>query len=326
METQQIEQKPLIWIEKGDLAYWTDTALNIEKVRIAAQVRISHLKKYGGTSPETVEFFKRVTAAEEFADQRLSDLISVHPTWPWAKRIAGIGKENYPKGIGLIEKFGRFYDLDDPLIPYYVEEVPQNYQTVVKGQIVQKTGIFVKGIERLTTPSKLWKYSGLHTDNGRAPKRSRGKKLEFNAELRMVMVGRLAANLIMANGIWHQKYGEIHDEIVATKSAAGIKIIPTPKERMCPECNLVVGAKATRYCPNCGSKLTLKNEPEGYLFLGHIHRMAIRETMKCFEFCIWKVWREALGLPVKQPYSVEFMAHKPIDPWEMVDREEEEAV
>ena len=130
-----------------------------------------------------------------------------------------------------------------------------------------------------------------------------------------------------AEGIWYQGSAEdgcslgyqgYRSRIIQRKEARGIKIIPTPKERMCPNCNIAVTAKKTQYCPTCGTKLTLKNEPPGYLFTGHLHLMAMREMLKDFSLCMWLVWREALGLPVTQPYKVVKLNHKPIDPWKMV--------
>ena len=323
MNTQVTEEtRPLIWVEKGDLAYWSNASIDSEQTRVKAQIRLAHLAKYGGTSPDTEEFLTLSQATENFADGQLAKLIVEHPTWPWASRIKGLGKENYPKAIGQIEKFGKFYDVEDPLIPVYVHRRLQTYLTVVKGEPEEKTGVFVKGIERLTNPSKLHKYSGLDVDNktGKAARRIKGQALGFNTDLKMLLVGRLATSLMMARGVWYSDgYCQIHEELVTKAQAKGKKIIPTPKERTCPECGITVTAKDTKYCPECGSKLVLKNEPEGVLFLGHLHRMAIREMMKRFEVCLWLVWREALGLPLTQPYSVKFLNHKPIDPWKMVD-------
>ena len=321
-------ERPRIYTERGDLAYWADASLNAEKVRVSPTVRLAHLAKTGRTSPDTEEFLKLARATEDFADGRLAAIIINHPTWPWASRILGIGTENYPKVVGLIEKFGRYYDIGSPMIPRYVNRDSRHYLKVEADKVVDKEGIWVEGIERLATPSKLWKYEGFNVDpeTGEVPKRRTGQKLTFNMELRMALY-RLGTSFLRAKGIWYRGnnddgyspgYEGYHSRIIERKK--GVKIVPTPTERMCLNCNIEVKAKKTLYCPNCGGKLTLKQEPDGFLFRGHLHMMAMREMLKDFSTCMWLVWREALGLPVTEPYKVVKLSHKPIDPWKMVDR------
>lgn len=325
---EEIDVRPLVRAEKGELAYWAVTSFNTEKVTLAAKIRLTHLAKTGRTSPDTEDFLKLAKVTEEFADNRLAFYIVQHPTWPWASRISGVGKENYPKVIGLIEKFARYFDIGDPLIPSYVKRPPEHYLKEEKGKVVEREGIWVEGIERLQTTSKLWKYEGIDVDpkTGEAPKRRAGHTVGFNVELRMAKY-RLMTSLMRAKGIWY--YGGTDNgcspgylgyrrRIVERKE--GIKVVPTPVERMCLNCNLPIKAKKTFYCPKCGEKLSLKKEPPGYLYLGHLHMMALREMSKDFSICMWLVWREALGLPITAPYKVEILQHKPIDPWKMVDR------
>lgn len=335
-ELEKLEEPRQVWIEKGDLAYWADTALNAERARIAPQVRLAHLAKTGRKSPDTEEYLKLARATEIFADSRLAALIASHPTWPWASRILGAGKENYPKIVGLIEKFARHYDIHNPaeraMVPPHVKRLPQPYLQVSKGKIVEKEGIWVEGIERLETPSKLWKYMGLDVDpeTHEVPKRRAGKKVGFNMELRMA-VYRGGTSLLRAKGIWYYGsdkpgyslgYEGLRQRIIERMEVNGIQIVPTPKERRCLHCNIEVVEKKTLYCPQCGEKLSLKVEPPGFLFQGHLHMKAMREMVKDFTLCLWLVWREALGLPVTQAYKVVKLNHKPIDPWKMVDRDE----
>ena len=325
------QERPQIWMEKGDGAYWADAALNAERPRIAAILRLKHLARTGRVSPDTEAYLQLCVITEAFADERLAQFIVNHPTWPWASLILGVGKENYPKVIGLIEKFGRFYDVGDPMIPAYIKREPGSYLKDVNGKVVEKVGIFVKGIERLATPSKLWKYIGLDVDprTGAAPRRKAGEKLGFNAELRMTTY-RLVTSLLRAKGIWYlgsaepgcsQGYQGYRQRIVDRKEALGTMIVPTPTERMCLHCEIPVKTKRAQYCPVCGGKLTLKTEPPDTLFLGHLRQMAMREMAKDFTLCLWLVWREAEGLPVTEPYKVVKLGHRPIDPWKMVDRQ-----
>lgn len=314
-------------IEKGDMAYWAELSFVMEKPRIAATVRLKHLERLHRTSPETARFLEIVTPVEDYVDGMLSSLVTSHPTWPWASRSKGVGKENYPKVIGLIESFGKFYDIGDPMIPEYVTRGSEQYwvQEKINGKtaIVEKTGIWVCGIERLTLPSKLWKYEGFGGPN---VKRKTGHKLEFNAELRMALY-RLGVSLNRAGGVWYtgsqEKGGSpgylgYREKIVKRKPR--IKVVPTPAGRKCLNCDIEVKEKDTHFCPQCGERLALKTEPEGYLYEGHLHMMALREMLKDFSTCFYLVWRKALGLPVSEPYKVDVLEYPPIDPWVMVDR------
>lgn len=329
-QEQERDQQQIVWMDKGAMAYWATTALNAEGPRIAATLRIAHLAKTGRSSPDTEKFLELCRQAEAFADAKLAQLIAAHPTWPWAQLIKGVGKENFPKCVGLIEKFGRYYDLGDPMIPIYVKRAPELYLQVVKGKVVEKEGIWVAGIERLETPSKLWKYIGWDVDSetGEIAKRRAGHMLSYNADLKMSFY-RLGTSLLRAGGIWYHGstepgyspgYEGLRTRIV---DRTGAQIVPTPKERMCLACNIVVTEKKTRFCPTCGEKLTLKEELPGYMFTGHLHMRAMREMLKDFSLCMWLVWREALGLPVTQPYKVVKLGYKPIDPWKMVGKQPE---
>lgn len=321
IETQRFQ----VHREKGELAYWADMALLVEKARVAAQVRISHLEKRKVESPDTSEFLKKTIDLEEYLDGRMAAFIISHPVWPWASRVKGIGRENLPKVIGLIEAFGTWYDVGDPLIPPYIKRNPESYTVLkldpdTKEMIpLEKVGIWVAGIERLTHISKLWKYAGLDVFEGHSPKAQAGSKLGFNRQLRS-MLYRLGTSLMRAGGVWYDRYTTARSEIELRAALQGKKILQTPSGRLCPVCQVEVKLKTARICPECSSKLIAKSEPDGVLFKGHLHSMALREMIKDWTICLWIIWRQGLDLPVSQPYKVEKLGHKPIDPWQMVDR------
>lgn len=135
------------------------------------------------------------------------------------------------------------------------------------------------------------------------------------------MCYRLATSLLKAQG----KYAEFYDAYKLRKTqeynGRGIRILPTPKGRMCVQCNKVISLKTARFCPDCGGGLTLKNEPESVVWQGHLHQMAMRRMTKLFLHHLWVVWREALRLPSREPYPIEYLKHTHvISPWDMVDR------
>lgn len=323
------EEKPRVYKEKGELAYFTNMSFIAERMRVAPTVRLAHLEKLHKSSPDTERLLELVIPVEKYIDGVLAALIEPHPTWPWAKRSKGIGKENFPKCVGRIEKFGKYYPPGDPKIPPYVTRPLETYWELDrKGNVVEKQGIWVEGIERLSLPSKLWKLSGQSVKDGHAARRERGVKLSFDSVLRMAF-HRLNISLMRAGGIWYsggdseQGYSRGYQGhkkvIIDKKTVEGYKIIPTPKERECPNCG-PVDVKVGKYCPNCGETLSLKKEGPGILYTGHVHNMALRLMGKDFQLCLWRVWREALGLPVADSYGEARHGHVRIDPWKMVDR------
>jgi len=81
---------------------------------------------------------------------------------------------------------------------------------------------------------------------------------------------------------------------------------------MCFNCNKEVVKKAAKFCPDCRGPLSLKTEPEGVLFQGHLHEMATRRMRQLFMDLLWHAWRKGAGLPVTQPYPVVYKGHSRI--------------
>lgn len=331
IEETTVETKSEVRIERGDLAYWAEMAFLIEKARISPQVRLEHLSKLDRESPKTKELYDMILNVESFVDGEMARVIMSHPTWEWASLIKGVGKENYPKVIGLIEQFGTFYDPGAELIPPYVDRAPAPYKKLVDGNPVAMEGVWVSGIERLVVPSKMWKYAGFSVDpeTGKAPKRTSGKKLGYNSGLRMACY-RLCGSLMRARGIWYtggdpkegfsRGYLGHKTVIRSMKESQGYEFKSPPSQRLCVDCGAEVKKKAARFCPICGGRLSLKEEPKGVIFLGHLDAMAKRKMMKDFLLCLWIVWRKAEGLPAPVPYNVRFLEEPLIDPWKMTDK------
>jgi len=299
-------------VEKPPLSLLVDAALGVEKVRVACEVRLKHLGKHNMTCSYTEELRERAQGFEDWVDGRLAESIKSHPTYSWSSRIKGAGLENMPKVIGRIEAFGKWYDVGDPKIPSYVTRGPVLRED--KGE--EKLQIWVEGIERLTMPSKLRKYSGFYPGG----KRERGKKLSYNIELK-TMCYRLLVSFMQQRNKYYGFYNEYRESLTQKKEGEGYKIVSTPKGKYCPECSEEKDVKTGKFCPDCGSELMSKEEPPGVLYLGHIDSMAKRRMIQLFLDHLWVVWREALGLPVTQPYSIQILGHEGyIDPWQMVDK------
>lgn len=151
-------------------------------------------------------------------------------------------------------------------------------------------------IEKATTISSLWKFAGF------APgfdKRVKGVKSPYNAELRM-LCWRLASSLLRAQGKYYQFYLEAKENYIKRFESEGRVVVAAAK------------------LPKQNGK---KMEGDHYISEGHIHNMALRKMTKMFLSHLWLVWREAEGLPIRQPYVLEHGGHSTfVEPTEMCDR------
>ncbi len=89
--------------EEKPFEFLVNAVLAIEKLRVAAQVRQTHLAKQSRSDAETDELLKRIRGLEDYADERVAHLIQNHPAYPWFSRVKGVGRENIGKVIGLID-------------------------------------------------------------------------------------------------------------------------------------------------------------------------------------------------------------------------------
>lgn len=280
-------------VEKKPFEFLVNAVLAIEKLRVAAQIRQTHLKLQGRADKETNELLKKIRDLEDYADGRVASLIKEHPAYHWFSQVKGIGKENIGKVIGLID------------------------------------------INKANTISGLWHFAGYHVENGKAPKRHKnGGKLSYNSRLR-TMCWRLAGAITKA-GIRQfcvecntqrpvKREGE---ELVCGCGSTMFQSKPVSKfaEYYLKEKNKRLAkliAQGVKIVP--ASQLPKDNgkrhETEGVISEGHIHNYVLRKMTKLFLACLWLVWREAVGLPTRQPYSAEYQGHTSIiSPWEMVDK------
>lgn len=287
-----------------------DLHLKIQKLRVGRELRFIHLvglNEYNQMKkdlpskqklrkalleiveekePVTVYIYKTLLAMEDKLSKEIKDIASSHPAWPWLKNVKGCGEESTMKLIGLIEKMrGR------------KEITKKEYERLKKSkeaEVFKKDGRYYKytdeyGFEVFSTVSKLWKYLGLHTVNGKAPKREKGKKVDWNQKARS-LCWRIATNLIRAKGVYYEYYKEKKNAYMERFKGR------------------VVRAKK-------GQKIA-----RDYITLKHLDNMARRKLMKLWTSHLWEVTRQGMGLPVRPPYVLEHQSgHHYIAP--MTDRE-----
>jgi hypothetical protein len=168
-------------------------------------------------------------------------------------------------------------------------------------------------IEKADTISSLWKFAGYAVDpDGHAPRRVKGKKLEYNARLR-TMCWRMASSLLRAKGSYYKYYLSQKELLEIRKRNEGFSIVPAAK--------LPRKKIAKRGSDGAVQVKDKREESSNVISEGHIHNMALRKMIKLFLAHLWLVWREEAGLPLTKPYAIDKMKHKSfITAYEMVDK------
>ena len=296
------------------IGVFAEHALSTEKRRVALQVRLAHLAKNNRLDEHTQELLERTWELENFTDDRMKRLVLSHPAAPWFLRIHGWHLQSIAKIIGEVEMFGRWYPQGHAMIP----------REVKRDAVRDETGaewVWVRGIERLVNASKFDKYAGLTPDSKAVP----GQLLPFNRQLRTYIFRLGHFGLMMAGGQQKSKYylafAEYKENRIRRLTEQGILILPTPTGRFCSVCaEGKTVPKTTFTCPDCGTKLGKKEEPEGNIWQGHLHAQCFRWLCKLAMHHFWAMWRAAEGLSVREPYPMQYLGHqKLILPGEMCD-------
>lgn len=243
-------------VKGSDFDFTARLLQEVQKLRVAAQVRETHLAKREVVDITTGSVKKKLLLIEEELNEQIREFVRDHPAYDWFSKIKGVGDLNIGKILGYID------------------------------------------IEKAPSVSSLWKYAGYHVEDGKGPKRHKGQKNEFNADLRM-MCWRLATSLTKGKGKFYELYLSEKGRLVEKYTLRGVKVV-----------------KATDL-PKRDGKMY---EPEDMISEGHVHNQALRKMTKIFLSCLWQVWREAEGLPTRVPYSAEYLGHTHIiDAWSMID-------
>lgn len=268
------------------LTHMVDAALAIEKIRVATEVRQSHLAKRHKHDPETDELHQRIKDLEVFVDGRVAHLIESHPAYPWFSLVKGVGGENIAKVVGLID--------------------------ITKAPTISSLWKFA-GFAPDEEGKAMRRVKG-------------GGKLEYNSQLRSMCwrlassLKRIKGNFyqyyIQEKDKYTERFLNQGYKILPTPQGKWV----------CTNCGASWGKKRdiTPCCDKPAIEKKLREEPPGVIWLGHLDMMALRKMIKMFLACLWLVWREAEGLPITAPYAIEKLGHsKLISPWEMVDSEPE---
>lgn len=246
-----------------------ESGLSIQANHLRLQIRLSHLKKQGKDCVHTQNILDRLAPVEDYISKEITNQLKLHAAYPWFSRVKGIGNENIAKVIGLV-------------------------------RVAPENGIEGDELPYAQTISALWKFAGYAPVNGQAMKKNKGKKLEYNATLR-VMCWRLGSSLLRAKGKFYDYYN-------AQKYRY--------EQRLINEGKTIVPAA---YLPK--DEQNKRTETDKVISEGHVHNYALRKMIKLFLSCLWLEWRAGLDLPVTEPYAMDQLKHNSIiKPEDMIDK------
>ena len=259
-----------------------DADLTIEKLRVASEVRLSHLAKHNEKDLETEELHRRLKDLEDFVDGRIAYLIESHPAYDWFSCIKGVGRENIAKVVALID----------------ITKAPTiSSLWMFAGFAPGENGKAMKRVkgQKLRYNSQLrsmcWRLAV-------SLKRVKGKFYQYYIQEKDKYSDRFLG----------QDY-----KILPTPSGKWVCL-------NCEQ-SWARKRDITPCCDNPKIDKKLREEPPEVIWLGHLDMMALRKMIKLFLACLWLVWREAEGLPTRSPYAMERKGHTTmISPGEMTDR------
>jgi hypothetical protein len=138
------------------------------------------------------------------------------------------------------------------------------------------------------TVSKLWAHTGNHVVNGKAPRRRKGKKINFDPDLRQ-LTWKISRNLMMQNKGFYRK--EYEREV-------------KKQRKKTYEPGILHKKYKNSYEP-AATKLS-KN---------HAKNRALRKIRKIFLDHYWHVARESAGLSAEKNYVKGVLEHEHITTW-----------
>ena len=157
------------------LSVLTNLYWDMQKTRIAAKHRARTMD-----DPDLHILIGEVEKLEDGIEKALKDAVKEHPFYVyWLKNVHGIGPVLSAQLIHLIR--GKTHT------PECKEKRDKYFSKKKAGE--KRASRFVcdcptKEIERFPTVSSLWKYAGMHVVDGKAPKRKRGERINWNPKLR----------------------------------------------------------------------------------------------------------------------------------------------
>ena len=260
-----------------------------QAIRIALMNRIRDLirKKNEGIPFDQVEKKKeKKTFSKEYQDKNLPALLEKmlkekklsEKEYDYIKRILEVTKKAM-KNENDYKKLMLEYIEGEEIYKRFLSKII-GLGPVLSCNLIRLFG-YCEGYRHV---SSLWKHCGLHVVDGKAPKRKKGEKLDWNPKLRTFC--------------W-----KIADSFVKHKTPVYREIYDSEKRR---QIELM--------------KNKAKNAPAS---LRHADLRARRKMIKIFLQHYWVMGRRLKGLETGKPYAVEKLGHHYISPEEVIVANEE---
>jgi hypothetical protein len=270
-----------------------------EKLRIACQLRLISTAKN----------------ALLIASKKDPEIKKIYDEFLWMIK----NKKSFEKQLALLkpvlqklEKFDEqtewlyyhYKEIEDTIDKTLIETVRQykvwqNWLSKVQGMAEHTAALIIgefesafgegEGIEHFETASQMCAFAGLGAPG---QKRKAGEKLSYNKQLKSDLMGRWGSMILKQKpekSGYRRLYDAEKERLIHRCQQRGIMIVPASQ--------LSINERGKRF------------EPEGIISIGHIHWMALHNTVKKFIHHLFEEWRKAEGLPSKLPYVFEKLGH-----------------
>lgn len=178
-----------------------DTFYDVQDVRIrtANRLRLSTPGSVETTYPGSLKMI------EKEIEREIQHRLDEEPIYvEWLRKVKGIGP---CLGGGLITNISITFQPRDSL-QGFTEVQRRNALKTKEGKFLVPV---LRGIEAFPTVSKLWAYFGLDVRDGRAPRRKRGQKINWNPKMR-VLAWKIGKSFVRVGGFYRDLYLKFKDE------------------------------------------------------------------------------------------------------------------
>lgn len=182
-----------------ELKRLVDVYYDVQDVRIRTANRLRYLPQ------ETRAVYpSRLKEVEKLLKHQIEMLLREEQIYvEWLQKIKGIGP-CLASGLvaNIMVRFATVNSLED------CSELQKRYamKTKDKKHLIPE----VRGIKEFPTISKLWAFCGLHVVEGKAPKRKRGTKINWNPKMR-VLCWKIGKSFVMVGDFYKSLYRQIKD-------------------------------------------------------------------------------------------------------------------
>tara|TARA_Y100000310_G_scaffold344993_1_gene461003 strand:+ start:481 stop:1278 length:798 start_codon:yes stop_codon:yes gene_type:complete len=241
--------------------------MTMERQRVSQQIRLAHLRENGDDFADNRTLksaLRHSKNAQDVIDRQIMKIIKTHPLWTeFNVGVKGVGEHLLALFVGM-----------------------------------------VRDVTPLTNVSKLWWLCGLGvTPEGKAVRKVAGVQLNYNEQLKMLLLGRLGPQLIrsrdpFARLLYEKFFIEYREKAQANGDERRFLVVPAETAKKPHSLRTYETRESSR-----------GNVQHGYYYYSGTNQRAIRKVVKLWVACCWVLWRRSEGLPVTEPYAHHVLGH-----------------